>query len=91
MVFLYGLEEVLHMYGVERVAYVLDFIHSVLPGSALIATFRDVEPAPELLHMFNAVWQYFPDRAALVKSALGWPVRELKIRDEGDRLVFTLT
>jgi len=50
-----------------------------------------VEPAPELLHMFNTVWQYFPDRAVVVKSALGWPVRELKIRDEGGRLVFTLT
>jgi DNA repair protein RadA/Sms len=75
----------------ERVSYVLDFIHSVLPESALIATFRDVEPAPELLHMFNTVWQYFPDRAVVVKSALGWPIRELKIRDEGDRLVFTLT
>jgi DNA repair protein RadA/Sms len=91
VVFLYGLEEVLHMYGLERVAYVLDFIHSVLPESALLATFRGVELVPELLHMFNAVWQYFPDRAVLVKSALGWPVRELRIRDEGDRLVFTLT
>jgi KaiC/GvpD/RAD55 family RecA-like ATPase len=91
VVFLYGLEEVLHMYGLERVAYVLDFIHSVLPESALLATFRGVEPVSELLHMFNTVWQYFPDRAVVVKSALGWPVRELKIRDEGGRLVFTLT
>ena len=91
VVFLYGLEEVLHMYGLERVAYVLDFIHSVLPESALIATFRDVELAPEFLHMFNTVWRYFPDRAVVVKSALGWPVRELKIRDEEDKLVFMLT
>ncbi len=91
VVFLYGLEEVLHMYGLERVSYVLDFIHSVLPDSALIATFRGVEPVSELLHIFNTVWQYFPDRAVVVKSAFGWPVRELKIRDEGGRLVFTLT
>jgi DNA repair protein RadA/Sms len=57
----------------------------------LIATFRGVEPVSELLHIFNTVWQYIPDRAVVVKSALGWPVRELKIRDEGDKLVFTLT
>jgi DNA repair protein RadA/Sms len=75
----------------ERVAYVLDFTHSVLPESALIATFRDVELVSELLHIFNTVWQYFPDRAVVVKSALGWPIREFKIRDEGDRLVFMLT
>lgn len=55
VVFLYGLEEVLHIYGVERVSYVLDFIHSVLPESALLATFNGVDPVSELLHMFNTV------------------------------------
>jgi DNA repair protein RadA/Sms len=90
VVFLYGLEEVLHMYGVERVSYVLDFVHSVLPESAVVATFRGVEPVPELLNIFNTVWRYFPDRAVVVKSALGWPVHELKIREEEGRVVFTL-
>lgn len=90
VVFIYGLEEVLHIYGEERTAYVLDFVHSLLPESAVLATFRGVEPVPELLSMFNTVWRYFPDRAVVVKSALGWPVHELKIVEEGDKFVFTL-
>jgi RecA-superfamily ATPases implicated in signal transduction len=45
---------------------------------------------PELLNIFNTVWRYFPDRAVVVKSALGWPVHELKIREEEGRVVFTL-
>lgn len=89
VVFIYGLEEVLYMYGVERVAYVLDFVHSVLPESAVVATFRGVEPMPELLNMFNTVWRYFPDRAMVVRSALGWPVHELKMQVEGNRFILT--
>jgi len=89
VVFIYGLEEVLYMYGVERVAYVLDFVHSVLPESAVVAAFRGVEPVPELLSMFNTVWRYFPDRAVVVRSALGWPVHELKMQEEGNRFILT--
>jgi DNA repair protein RadA/Sms len=54
-----------------------------------VTAFRGVEPVPELLNIFNTVWRYFPNRAVVVKSALGWPVHELKIREEG-RVVFTL-
>ncbi|AET31732.1 RAD55 family ATPase [Pyrobaculum ferrireducens] len=88
VVSLYGLEEVLAMYGPERVAYVLDFIQSALPGVAVLATFRGVEPTPELLNLFNTVWRYLPDRAVVVKSALGWPIHELKVVEEGGRIVF---
>lgn len=88
VVSLYGLEEVLTVYGPERVAYILDFIQSALPGVALLATFKGVEPTPELLNAFNTVWRYYPDRAVVVKSALGWPVHELKIVEEGGKFVF---
>lgn len=55
VVFFYGLKEVLHMYGLERDAYVVDFTHSVLPESALIATFRGVGLVSELLHTAGCV------------------------------------
>ncbi|WP_258871849.1 hypothetical protein [Pyrobaculum aerophilum] len=55
---------------------------------ALLATFKGVEPTPELLNAFNTVWRYYPDRAVVVKSALGWPVHELKIVEEGGKFVF---
>lgn len=86
VVSLYGLEEVLTVYGPERVIYILDFIQSALPGVALLATFKGVEPTPELLNAFNTVWRYYPDRAVVVKSALGWPVHELKIVEEGGQV-----
>ncbi|ACB40206.1 RAD55 family ATPase [Pyrobaculum neutrophilum] len=89
VVSLYGLEEVLHVYGAERVGYVLDFVHSAFPEAALLATFRGVEPTPDLLTMFNTVWRYFPDRAVVVRSALGWPVQVLRVREEGGRFILS--
>ena len=82
VVSVYGLEEVYYTYGPERVAYILDYIHSALPESALLATFMGMEPVVELLTLFNTVWRYLPDRAEIVQSAYGWPVRYLKIREE---------
>ncbi|MEM4765333.1 MAG: ATPase domain-containing protein [Pyrobaculum sp.] len=87
VVSLYGLEEVWARYGVERVSYIMDLIQSVSPRTAILATFRGVEPAAEALNLFNTVWYYARDRAVVVKSALGWPVRELKIVEEGGRFV----
>jgi len=85
VVSLYGLEEVLAHYGARRVGYVMDFFQAFLPDSAVLATFRGVEPTRELLGMFNTVWKYYPDRAVVVKSALGWPVRELRVVERGGR------
>jgi len=85
VVALYGLEEVLARYGARRVGYVMDFFQTFLPDSAVLATFRGVEPTRELLGMFNTAWRYYPDRAVVVKSALGWPVRELRVVERDGR------
>ncbi|MEZ0318999.1 MAG: hypothetical protein ABWK05_03265, partial [Pyrobaculum sp.] len=63
----------------------------VMPRSAILATFRGVEPAAEALNLFNTVWYYARDRAVVVKSALGWPVRELKIVEDGGRFVLKIS
>jgi len=85
VVVLYGLEEVLARYGARRVGYVMDFFQTFLPDSAVLATFRGVEPTRELLGMFNTAWRYYPDHAVVVKSALGWPVRELRVVERDGR------
>lgn len=85
VVALYGLEEVLARYGARRVGYVMDFFQTFLPDSAVLATFRGVEPTRALLGMFNTAWRYYPDRAVVVKSALGWPVRELRVVERDGR------
>jgi len=85
VVALYGLEEVLVRYGARRVGYIMDFFQTFLPDSAVLAAFKGVKPTRELLGMFNTVWKFYPDRAVVVKSALGWPVRELRVVEREGR------
>ncbi|MFB6491192.1 MAG: RAD55 family ATPase [Thermoproteus sp. AZ2] len=79
VLYFFGLEEVLAKMGPERVRLVLDFLNAVRPDLAILAVFRGVEPARELVHHFNTVWKLEPKRAVVVKSMFGWPVRDFRV------------